>query len=80
MECQNDYLLGERKNMNFPGVKVDLPTLTEKDIIDINGFAIKNQVEFLAASFVRSAQDVRNIREVLGDDGEDIQIISKIEN
>jgi pyruvate kinase len=63
----NDFSLGERKNMNFPGVKVDLPTLTEKDILDINGFGIKNQVEFLAASFVRTVNDVLNIREVLGE-------------
>ena len=52
--------------MNLPGVVVDLPTITEKDRIDIVEWGMKNKVDFIAASFVRKGSDVRNIREVLG--------------
>ena len=45
--------LGERKNCNLPGVKVDIPVLTEKDIDDLQNFACKHNVDFLAASFVQ---------------------------
>jgi pyruvate kinase len=57
--CKNDYVLGEKKNMNLPGSKVNLPTLTEKDVDDIQNFGVKNKVDLIAASFVRSADDVR---------------------
>jgi pyruvate kinase len=67
--------------MNLPGVKVDLPTFTDKDVTDIVEFGIKMKVEFIAASFVRKAQDVKNLRKLLHDNGGDtIRIISKIEN
>ena len=80
-ECLNSATLGERKNCNLPGVKVDLPTLTEKDLHDIVGFGIVNDVDFIAASFVRKASDVRAIRKVLDDaGGSSIKIISKVEN
>jgi len=78
---ENNAVMGERKNMNLPGVDVDLPTLTEKDVDDIVNFGIKQRVEFIAASFVRTEQDVRNLRALLDDNhGEEIKIISKIEN
>jgi pyruvate kinase len=77
---ENNANIGERKNMNLPGVVVELPTLTEKDIDDIQNFGVKNKVDFIAASFVRKASDVHKIREVLGEAGKMIQIISKIEN
>jgi len=76
----NNASIGERKNMNLPGVVVDLPTLTEKDIDDIQNWGVKHNVDFIAASFVRKASDVHRIREVLGDGGRHIKIISKIEN
>jgi len=79
-EIQNNCKIGERKNMNLPGVVVDLPTLTEKDIGDIQQWGIKHDVDFLAASFVRKASDITLIREVLGEEGKGIQIIAKIEN
>ena len=80
-ECLNDATLGERKNCNLPGVKVDLPTMTDKDLHDIVGFGVANGVDFIAASFVRKASDVAKIREVLRDAGGDsIKIISKVEN
>jgi len=80
VKCLNSATIGERKNMNLPGVVVDLPTVTEKDKVDILKWAIPNNVDMIAASFVRKGQDVRNIRALLGDDGSRVKIISKIEN
>ena len=78
---ENNVAIGERKNMNLPGVVVDLPTFTEKDVDDIVNFGVKHNVDFIAASFVRKASDVRNLRKLLSDNkGQHIQIICKIEN
>lgn len=77
---ENNASIGERKNMNLPGVVVDLPTLTDKDIKDIQDWGVVNGVDFIAASFVRKASDVTKIREVLGEKGKGIKIICKIEN
>jgi pyruvate kinase len=78
---ENNCSMGERKNMNLPGVKVDLPTFTEKDVKDIVEFGIARKVEFIAASFVRKGEDVRNLKQLLRDNGgEEIKVISKIEN
>ena len=81
-KVENDQSIGERKNMNLPNVKVDLPVLQEKDINDLQKFGVPNQVDFVAASFVQSAADVLYIRSILDADprGKDIKIISKIEN
>lgn len=79
-EVLNNCKLGERKNCNLPGVKVDLPVLQEKDIDDLTNFGIPHGVDFVAASFVQSASDVKTIRDTLGMRGRNIQIISKIEN
>lgn len=76
----NDATIGEKKNMNLPGVLVDLPTITEKDRDDLINFGLKYGVDMIAASFVRKASDVAYIREVLGPAGRHIKIISKIEN
>ena len=80
VKCENTAKLGERKNMNLPGVKVDLPTLTEKDIDDIQQWGLKNKIDFIAASFVRKGSDLDFIRKVLGEEGKNVQIISKVEN
>lgn len=77
---ENDAAIGERKNMNLPGVKVDLPVLQPKDIDDIVNFGIPQGVDYVAASFVQSAADIALIRETLGEAGADIKIIAKIEN
>jgi pyruvate kinase len=78
---ENNASIGERKNMNLPGVKVDLPTFTEKDCDDIINFGVKHGVDFIAASFVRKGEDVRNLRKLLADNGgQKIKIICKIEN
>ena len=61
------------------GVIVDLPPVTEKDIKDLQ-FGVEQGVDFIAASFVRNAGGVQTIREVLGEKGKNIRIISKIEN
>jgi len=67
--------------MNLPGVVVDLPTFTDKDKDDIIKFGIKNNVDFIAASFVRKGSDVRSLRKLLADNGgQHIKIICKIEN
>ncbi len=71
--------LGERKGVNVPNVKVRLPALTEKDREDIQ-FGIEAGFDFVAASFVRNAEAVREIRRLLDENGSRMQIISKIEN
>merc|ERR1712137_961395 len=76
----NSCRLGERKNCNLPGQKVDLPVLQEKDIDDLLDFGVPQGVDFIAASFVQSAEDVQFIRNTLGLRGRSIKIISKIEN
>ena len=78
--CANTAPLGERKNVNLPGVVVDLPTITEKDRSDILQWGLPNNIDFIAASFVRKGSDVEKIRAVLGRDGAQIKIISKVEN
>lgn len=54
VEVQNNATIGERKNMNLPGCKVNLPTVTEKDEKDIVEFGLKHGVDFIALSFARS--------------------------
>merc|ERR1719277_1469225 len=79
-EVMNSCTIGERKNCNLPGVKVDLPVLQEKDVKDLTQFGIPQGVDFVAASFVQNAADVELIRKTLGLRGRSIKIISKIEN
>jgi pyruvate kinase len=55
----NSKSLGERKNVNLPGVQVQLPVLTDKDVKDVQEFAVRNKMDFISASFVQSADDVR---------------------
>ena len=64
--------------MNLPGVVTNLPTLTEKDVNDIQNWGCKHGVDFIAASFVRKASDVIRIREVLGKHTDTIKVICKI--
>ena len=72
--------LGEKKGVNVPYVKVNLPGITEQDKKDIL-FGIEQKFDFIAASFVRSAEVIREIRKLLNDNGgQDIGIIAKIEN
>jgi len=78
---ENNCAIGERKNMNLPGVVVELPTFTEKDVDDIVNWACKYKADFIAASFIRKASDVLALRKLLKENGgEQIKIICKIEN
>ena len=77
---ENSGIVKNHKGVNVPGVKINLPALTEKDIKDIE-FGISEGIDYIAASFVRKASDVLAIREVLeNNNATHIQIISKIEN
>ncbi|PZX06971.1 pyruvate kinase [Psychrobacillus insolitus] len=77
---ENAGTLKNNKGVNVPGVSVQLPGITEKDAADIL-FGIEQEVDFIAASFVRRAKDVMEIRGLLeSNNGAHIQIIPKIEN
>lgn len=77
---KNSGKVSSKKGVNLPGVIINLPAITEKDISDIK-FGIEQGIDFIAASFVRKASDVLEIRKILEDNNaSDIQIISKIEN
>jgi len=77
---ENGGTLSANKSINFPGVHIRLPALTEKDVADIR-FGVENDFDYIAASFVRRAADVEAVRQVLRDcGGENVKIIAKIEN
>ena len=79
-KAANAGTLSANKSINIPGVHISLPALTEQDVSDII-FGIRNDFDFIAASFVRQASDVEAIRKVLRENGgERVQIIAKIEN
>ena len=78
-EVCNDATLGNRKSVNVPGVRINLPSLTEKDRNNIL-YAIEKEIDFIAHSFVRNKQDVLDIRAILDEHLSDIKIIAKIEN
>lgn len=77
---KNSGMLGERKSVNVPGVAVPLPAVTDKDRADLL-FGIEQDIDYVAASFIRNAAGVREIREFLkAHGGAGIRIVSKIEN
>lgn len=79
-EVQNTGVIKDKKGVNVPGVSVQLPGITEKDANDIR-FGLENDIDYIAASFVRKPGDVLEIREILEETGnESVQIIPKIEN
>lgn len=77
--AENDGVIGSRKSVNIPGVKIGLPAVTERDRRNI-GYAVELGVDFIAHSFVRSAADVKQVQDILDNLGADTKIISKIEN
>lgn len=78
--CENSAFLGERKNVNLPGVVVDLPTLTEKDKEDILKWGVPNKIDMIALSFVRKGSDLVEVRKLLGKHAQTIMLMSKVEN
>ena len=80
IECVavNSGVLSSKKGVNIPGLKVNLPYMSEKDIADIE-FGIKNDIDFIAASFTQNADDVMQIRKLLEKHNSKIGIIAKVE-
>lgn len=74
----NDGILKSRKGINLPGANISLSCLTEKDKIDIE-YLVTQQIDYIALSFVRSRQDIRELRELLQSRERNIPIIAKIE-
>ncbi|MBT3799230.1 MAG: pyruvate kinase [Porticoccaceae bacterium] len=72
-------LLKSKRHVNLPGIRVNLPAITEKDRRDIE-FGIEQGVDFIALSFVREASDILQLRELLGNKSEEIKIIAKLED
>lgn len=72
-------LLKSKRHVNLPGIRVNLPAITDKDRRDI-AFAVEQEVDFIALSFVREAKDIEELRELLGDKADKIKIIAKLED
>ena len=66
--------------VNLPGSIIDLPTLNERDEADISDFGLKLGIDIVAASFVRSANCIETVRDLLGARGAHVKIIAKIQN
>lgn len=72
-------MLGSRRHVNLPGIRVNLPSITEKDARDIQ-FGLDNDIDFIALSFVRSPDDIRECRKLVQAAGKSTRIYAKIEN
>lgn len=81
MRCRvvDGGVLKSKRHVNLPGIRVNLPAITEKDKRDIE-FAIEQEVDFIALSFVRDAEDIHQLHQLLGDKADKIKVISKIED
>ena len=71
--------IGSKRHVNLPGVRINMPSITTKDVQDIE-FGIKNSVDFIAASFVRSEKDLNILEQILSKKKSKAKIIAKIEN
>lgn len=79
VSAQNEGVIKDRKSVNVPGVNINLPSLSDKDRAFIE-FAIEQDLDFIAHSFVRKKEDVLEIQRILDAHNSDIKIIAKIEN
>ncbi len=71
-------VLRSRKGVNLPQIRSNSPSLTEKDLVDLQ-FGLENDVDFIGLSFVRSAEDVRELRRRIDNSGKDVGVVAKIE-
>jgi pyruvate kinase len=80
VECEviNGGMLGEHQGINLPGMALSIPALTEKDRADLE-FGLKRGVDVVALSFVRSAADIRQVKELIQAAGSDVPVIAKVE-
>jgi len=80
VECEvvNGGELGEHKGINLPGIALSIPALTEKDKVDLE-FGLTHGVDMVAVSFVRSASDVRSVKQILAAHGSELPVIAKLE-
>jgi len=76
---ENDGTLGSRKTVNIPQVRINLPSVSQRDLIFID-LALKLDIEFIAHSFVRTKKDILAVQKILDGHGSQIKIIAKIEN
>lgn len=81
MRCRviDGGILKSKRHVNLPGIRVNLPAITDKDRADIQ-FGIEQEVDYIALSFVREASDIRQLRELLGEKADKIKVIAKIED
>ena len=81
LECKvlDGGKLGSKRHVNLPGIRINLPSVTEKDKRDI-AFGLREDVDFIALSFVRNASDIDDLKEVLKNKAKKVKIISKIED
>lgn len=75
----NSGILSSRKGVNIPGISINLPALSDKDVNDIN-FGIKNEVDYIAVSFVRRPEEITALRKLIKDEGASTLILAKIEH
>ena len=80
VECEvvNGGMLAEHQGINLPGAALSIPALTSKDRADLE-FGLKHGVDMVALSFVRSAADVRTVKEIVRENGSDVPVIAKLE-
>ncbi len=78
-KVENSGIVKKRKSINVPGVEIKLPSLTQRDIEFID-FAVENNLDFIAHSFVRNKEDIHEVQKVLDNHNSKIKIIAKIEN
>lgn len=77
-KSQNEGMIGSRRHITLPGADIDLPSVTEQDWKDLE-FAVEQQADFVALSFIRTADEIRSVRSFLQEKKSDMHIITKIE-